>query len=294
MKKLLYSAITLSLAFASCKEKDNNIAVAGVSLNQPTATLSLVDTLILTPTISPTNATNDGVTWKSSDTTVAKVNNGVVILVGYGTATITVSTTDGNFTDNCAITVKFLLGQVSFKTSQTWTISGNDITQEWSDVVMASGCKKDNFNGGSTSVFNADCRQNPGYGDLFSWVAVNTYKNELCPNGWRVPTAQDFIDLDIAMGGTGNNRDNALQFINDNYLNSERWGGNFGGSTSITNIGVLVGQGSSADYWSLSEYNAERAFTLGFRATGNIYLSTGSDIGINKNYGVSLRCVRNN
>jgi len=52
--------------------------------------------------------------------------------------------------------------------------------------------------------FLIDCRSNPGQkGDLFSWRAVSELKDVLCPYPWRVPTVQDFIDLDIALGGTG-------------------------------------------------------------------------------------------
>jgi len=125
---------------------------------------------------------------------------------------------------------------------------------------MAGGCKKDKYDGGdySTSLFKADCRQTSGYGDLFSWEAINQYKSQLCPNGWRVPTMQDFVDLDIALGGTGKTRgamfeDDAsiIQFINDNYLNPSVWGG------SRTD-------GANASYWSLQECHSRdgRFFTL--------------------------------
>ena len=53
-------------------------------------------------------------------------------------------------------------------------------------------------------VFHIDCRSNPDFfGDLFSWQAVYELKYELCPYPWRVPSVQDFRDLDIAMGGNG-------------------------------------------------------------------------------------------
>jgi len=174
MKNILYSAMILSLAFAtSCKDdKDKTVAVTGVTLNHSAATLSLLDELTLTPTVLPANAANPSVSWASSDNTIATVSNGTVTPVAHGSATITVTTKDGNKTAACAVTVN-LIGQVSFKTSTIWTIPAAHgvAKQEWSDVVMASGAKKNSFNGNL-----ADCRQNPGYGDLFSWVAVDTYK----------------------------------------------------------------------------------------------------------------------
>ena len=44
-------------------------------------------------------------TWKSSDTKVATVDNGLVTAVAEGTATITVTTADGGKTATCEVTV---------------------------------------------------------------------------------------------------------------------------------------------------------------------------------------------
>ena len=60
----------------------------------------------LKATISPANATNKAVTWKSSNPSVATVDqNGKVTAVSNGTANITVTTQDGNKTAICKVTV---------------------------------------------------------------------------------------------------------------------------------------------------------------------------------------------
>jgi len=288
MKNILYFAMILSLAFAtSCKDdKDKTVAVTGVTLNHTTATLSMLDVLTLEPTVLPANATNQSVNWSSSDNNIATVSNGTVTPVAHGSATITVTTTDGNKTAACAVTVN-LIGQVSFKTSTIWTIPAAHgvAKQEWSDVVMASGAKKDSYQGVADGVYRADCRQNPGYGDLFSWVAVNTYKNQLCPAPWRVPTMDDFINLDKLMGGDGSNRYDTPQFVTDNYIT--RWGGAFGGY--CLSDGTLLRQGSWALYWSQSESSDDNGFYLFFDSDGYLYPQDWSG----KNYGFTLRCVRN-
>ena len=83
------------------------VAVTSVSLNKTKLTLQEGKTETLTATVSPSNAANKAVTYKSSDETVAKVDaNGKVTAVKAGTATITVTTADGNKTATCAVTVE--------------------------------------------------------------------------------------------------------------------------------------------------------------------------------------------
>lgn len=82
------------------------VSVTGVSLSLNTLDLLEEDIVTLVVTITPGDATNQGVTWGSSDTDVATVDSsGTVTAVGAGTATITVTTDDGSFTDTCAVTV---------------------------------------------------------------------------------------------------------------------------------------------------------------------------------------------
>lgn len=80
--------------------------VTGVSLSPKTLSLNPGKGGTLTATITPSNATDKSVEWKSDDTGVATVNeNGKVTAVGLGTTTITVTTTDGDFQDTCTVTV---------------------------------------------------------------------------------------------------------------------------------------------------------------------------------------------
>lgn len=59
----------------------------------------------LVATVTPGNADDKTVTWTSSAEAVATVSNGVVTAVSAGSADITVTTTDGNFTAKCTYTV---------------------------------------------------------------------------------------------------------------------------------------------------------------------------------------------
>ena len=85
---------------------DPTVAVTGVTLDQNEAQMTVGgETLTLTATVAPDDATDKTVTWTSSDPTVATVADGVVTAVAAGTANITVTTTDGNYTATCVVTV---------------------------------------------------------------------------------------------------------------------------------------------------------------------------------------------
>lgn len=81
------------------------VDVTGVSVSPTTATIEQGETVALTETVAPSNATDKAVTWSSNNSAVATVSSGVVTGVGVGSATITVTTHDGGFTATCAVTV---------------------------------------------------------------------------------------------------------------------------------------------------------------------------------------------
>lgn len=84
------------------------VPVTGVSVSPTTMTLtSIGETQKLTTTITPDNASNKGVSYLSSNTSVATVGaDGTVRAVSEGTATITVTTDDGGKTATCTVTVR--------------------------------------------------------------------------------------------------------------------------------------------------------------------------------------------
>jgi len=80
--------------------------VTGVSLGEIETSIKVGQSKKFTANIQPSNATNKAVTWSSSDTSVAIINeDGVMETRGLGTTTITVMTVDGNYADYCFVTV---------------------------------------------------------------------------------------------------------------------------------------------------------------------------------------------
>ena len=87
-----------------------NIPVIGVKLDKTTASLKVGEEVTLEATINPLEASNKNVTWTSSNTSVATVDNeGKVTAISKGTATIATTTEDGGYTSSCAVTVVNLL-----------------------------------------------------------------------------------------------------------------------------------------------------------------------------------------
>jgi len=82
------------------------VAVTGVTLDQPTMTLTAGGaTGTLVATVAPADATNQSVNWSSTAPAVATVANGVVTPLKGGITTIIVATVDGGLTATCTVTV---------------------------------------------------------------------------------------------------------------------------------------------------------------------------------------------
>ena len=101
------------------KEYSLTYGVNGISLVNKKVKLNLdtKNSIKLEYTISPKNADNKEVTWKSSNTDVVTIdNNGVITAKGYGDAVITVTTVDGNYSDNCDVNVsEFITYTITYK-----------------------------------------------------------------------------------------------------------------------------------------------------------------------------------
>lgn len=81
------------------------VSVTGVTLDQTELSLYTGESKPLTATVEPADATNQDVTWSSSDDTIATVKDGTVTAVGAGEATITVTTADGGKQATCKVKV---------------------------------------------------------------------------------------------------------------------------------------------------------------------------------------------
>ena len=89
-----------------------------VSISAGKTTLGYGEECSVSAAVSPANSCSTSVTWKSSDENVARVSNGTIKAVGYGTATITATSFNGK-AGSVRITVKEI-------TAESVTLSGID------------------------------------------------------------------------------------------------------------------------------------------------------------------------
>jgi photosystem II stability/assembly factor-like uncharacterized protein len=132
MKKVVFGLIVATAILAAgCTPitsggfdlRNQTVAITGVSLAPPSVTIAQDETVTLTATVNPDNATNKVVTW-----TVATAENGeveietrdsAVIVKGVtaGTATVTAATENGEYSATCAVTVTPTVRSIEITTS---------------------------------------------------------------------------------------------------------------------------------------------------------------------------------
>ena len=139
----------------------STVAVTDVSLNKTATSIEQGQTETLTATVQPANATNQNISWSSSDESVAKVADGVVTALNAGTATITVTTEDGNKTATCNVTVTapaapIEVTGISLKTTTEIAIGGTETLTVTYDPVDANTGKEVTWSSSDETVAKVD------------------------------------------------------------------------------------------------------------------------------------------
>lgn len=85
--------------------KDEIVNVEGISFEEPSYTIDKLNSFYPKVKFYPENASNQKLNWESSDNSILFTCDGCVNSVDYGTATVTVTSEDGNFTASCEVTI---------------------------------------------------------------------------------------------------------------------------------------------------------------------------------------------
>lgn len=110
----LLVSISFSVLLISCSglssdfyKKLTNVQVGELHLNTDSILVIVGNSKLLTITVYPEKAEIEGITWRSSDDAVASVDsNGRVTGVSPGEVSVSVSTSDGLYSDVCTVTVR--------------------------------------------------------------------------------------------------------------------------------------------------------------------------------------------
>ena len=134
------------------------ISVSSISLDQTSLSIKAGRKVTLSPTILPANATNKTITWSTSNSSVATVANGVVTAIAAGSATITVTTQDGNKTATCAVTVTAggVASAWELVTSASSLAAGDVLVLANSTHGVTAGDISSQIMGTVTSTFSSD------------------------------------------------------------------------------------------------------------------------------------------
>ena len=161
---------------ATCTVTVTHVPVTGVSLSQTSAAIEVGETLTLTATVAPDNATNKGVTWSSSNETIATVDeNGVVTGKSAGMTSITVTTDDQKKTATCKVSV-------NDDESDEFLVDLNSLTEDYlafdGDVLTGTLGKnvKISIASGATVTLR-DATINGVNNDAYKWAGINCRGN---------------------------------------------------------------------------------------------------------------------
>ncbi len=133
----------------------NAINVSSIQLNTTNVSLEVGDTYRLSATIQPSNATNQTITWSSSNANIVAVSGGVITGKNVGTATITARSHNGK-TASATVTVLT-------KTPSVIEVTGVKISPSSASIKV-----------GGTITFTASVLPSNATNKNITWSSSNT------------------------------------------------------------------------------------------------------------------------
>jgi uncharacterized protein (TIGR02145 family) len=239
---------------------------------------------ILLAAISHTFAQND---------TMYVMKNGVVInkqsvapadvdsIVFYSPQVTTLTDADGNVYSTVAIGDQVWMGE-NLKTTKL-----NDGTEI---PLVTDNTEWGSLTSPAYSWYNNDeeTYKNP-YGAHYTWFAVNTGK--LCPEGWHVPSVDDWTVLIDYLGGTAIAGGKLKEIGTENWNSPNTDATNESGFTGVPagqRPNVFSGLGENGRWWSNTEYTSSSAHAYVLYHDEAVARRNST----NKRYGLTVRCIK--
>lgn len=136
------STSSSSSSLKTTKTVPKSISVTSIQINENIEDIEVGKSKILTATITPSNATNKNITWKSSNESIATINSiGEVVAKSSGTVNITAISSNGK-TSTIKINVKQALkneNNMTKITNKNSTINNNTTTSNQEEENILGG-----------------------------------------------------------------------------------------------------------------------------------------------------------
>ena len=281
------TAITVDGGFTAECAVTVVMRVTGVSVSPEDTAIEMGKSIQLTAMVTPSNATDQRVTWSSSDASVATVDaDGLVTGISAETAMITATTVDGGFTATCTVAVNLPVPEaVDLGLSVKWASwnVGASAPEEYGDYFAWGETKpKDiyslftykwcNF---SASQLTKYCNNsNYGYNGFMDNKTILDPKDDAAAanwgGSWRMPTKaeQDELRSECTWTWTTLNGVYGRKVTSNKSGYTNKW--IFFPAAGYRNGTSLGNAGSYGYYWSSSLYtdSPSSAYYVYFRSDG--------------------------
>jgi uncharacterized protein (TIGR02145 family) len=263
------------------------VPATGVELNKATSLIFIGETETLTATAQPANAYRE-VTWSSNNTDVATVDaNGTVTAIALGTATITATTVSGEHKATCEVTV---IHGVEID-GIIWATRNVDAPGTFAAGTKDAGMF---YQWNRKKGWNATDKEVEGWDNSAAEGTEWERENDPCPEGWRVPTADELRALRSApsVRVAADNSDNPYFGVAGYIFGTDDAAGYnpamhvfLPAAGSRSTAGTLANVGRAGRYWSSTQRNTTSAMNLTFDSGGSTVIA------FDRAFGYSVRCV---
>lgn len=182
--KRLYIAFFLGLAMmvTGCNKDDSdssgNVAVTGVNVSPNSLSLTVGEAQTLTVEVLPADASDKSYTWSMDKEGVVLIDNNIVTALSAGEVILTATTTDGNYTASCSVTVSL---------DYDVTLDASVVNATYYGQQFSNGSEENYYMVFSDLGFDGQgyAQENGHYYiiDLFSDVAPTDSSNATIPEG---------------------------------------------------------------------------------------------------------------
>lgn len=152
----------------------------------------------------------------------------------------------------------------------------------WDNTALAGYC-----------IYNNNQSYLPYYGILYNWYSVN--KGTLCPDGWHVPSVEEwgrlleYLGNDPELAGGKLKENGTTHWESPNFGASDMFGFKALPGGSRDPLGNFSSLKISAYFWSSSVQVDLLAYSVGLLSNSSFLYSNSH----HKGYGFSVRCLKN-